>query len=305
MTPDEFTIKEHTLETADGLHSLYIQEWGQPDGVPILYLHGGPGGLCNDGHKQNFNPLKHRVIFFDQRGAGRSTPYGSLEENNTQKLIDDIELIREKLEIEKLVLMGRSWGSTLALCYAIAHPEAVQAIVTGGIYLGTKAEHEYVHKGGFQHVYPEAWQKFLDKTPGHYRENPGAYHTNRVVNGTDTEASESALVYSELISSLISIDDRIKPVNPETFDTIPIKIEVHYKSRNDFIEDNHILNNADSIKAPVYIVHGRYDLLCPPVNAYNLYNALPNSSLTWTQAGHKGSDRANYEVTKAILEQFS
>lgn len=276
IAKDKFTIAEHHFQTENGSHKIYVQEWGSPSGVPILYVHGGPGYYCTDRSKAVFDPQKHRVIFVDQRGCGLSEPYGSLQENNTHKLIDDFELIREKFNISQWHLHGTSWGSTLSFVYAIHHPETIKSIITGGIFLGSKDEVDWLNKGYFRRFYPEIDEQFVKE-----KYNP--------------------FELARLHAATIKLDDRYTLPEKEDFDEVPAKIELHYTDNKFFLEKDHILNHAAKLIMPVEIVQGRYDMMTPPQAAWRLHQKLPNSSLHWTIAGHSSSDRANYDLTKALL----
>lgn len=279
ISQDEFTIAEHRIKTADGLHKLYVQEWGNPAGTPIVYLHGGPGYYCTDRNKAIFDPKTHRVIFLDQRGSGHSKPYGSLKENTTAKLVDDLELIRTKLKIEKWSVTGTSWGSTLALCYGVEHSSKINGLVIGGVFLGTQAEVDWLEKGEFRTFFPEIDESEVRKKYTPYQ-------------------------LAKLVTPTIKLDDRYRLPEQEDFDEAPIKIEQYYTENKCFLPDNYILQNAKKITMPVTIIQGRYDMMTPPKAAYTLDKKLPNSNLHWTIAGHSSSDRANYDVTKAIIAQI-
>ncbi|HEX5455791.1 MAG TPA: alpha/beta fold hydrolase [Candidatus Saccharimonadales bacterium] len=285
LSKDAHTIAEYRFKTEDGLHELYVQEWGNPKGIPVLYLHGGPGAGCRDKHKTVFSPGKHRVILFDQRGSGSSTPYGSLEENTTQKLIEDIELIRTKLQIEKWHLHGLSWGSTLALIYSIAHPDKVSSMVIGGIWLASEEETDWLTDGGWQTFYPDAYERLKEMNKG--------------------SKNLDYFAYSSAFIQFYRLDDRYYPLDKEKYDDTPLKIEFHYIDNNMFITKNHILDNAHKLLMPVNIIQGRYDIVTPPKYAYELHKKLPDSELFWTVGGHASSDRANYDLAKALLTRLS
>lgn len=279
LSADEYTIAEHNWKTADRTHILYVQEWGNPKGTPILFLHGGPGSGCHDGHKLLFDPQKHYVVFHDQRGCGHSTPANSLKENNTQKLLDDIQMITEKLSLDSFAIFGRSWGSTLGLCYAIDNPEKVTNLVIGGVFLGTQEEVDWVDKGKFSIFFPEI-----------------AEHADI--------ASPSSRDYAQMALATLRLDDRYPIIGTDDWDNEVSKIERAYLENRCFLPENFILKNAHKIACPVSIVQGRYDMMTPPKFAYKLSKALPASSMQWTIAGHSSSDRANFDVSKAILSQL-
>lgn len=304
MYNDGFVISETMLEVSDG-HTLYVYEWGNPDATnTILFLHGGPGGQIKDRYKSAFDPKSHRVIFFDQRGCGKSTPYGSLENNDTNTLIGDITKIADTYNLHTFILHGSSWGSTLALAYAIAHPDRVSALVIGGVFTGSKAEIDWLDKGKFQTFFPDVWQAYLDRTPEEHHDNPSRYHFDKVMNGTDEEQKLSAYAYGCLEASVIQIDDRFAPDPIEEYDPTSMKVEMYYLANNCFMTDRHILDNAHTLTMPVYIVQGRYDMVCPPQTAYELHTKLPNSKLYWTLSGHKHEHESD-NIFKSIFASMS
>lgn len=306
MTPDQHTNQELFLDVGDS-HQLYVQDWGNNQAkIPIIYLHGGPGAGCSDGHKQPYDPLTQRVIFFDQRGSGKSLPAGELSHNTTDNLIEDINKIAAKLKIDNFILHGRSWGSCLALCYAIKHPHKVTALVIGGVFLGTKEELDFDDKGTrYDTFFPEVWEDFLLRTPKDHRQTAMSYHMQTIAKGNESEAKESAYTYSRLIMGVIKLDDRARQIDYETFDWSSIKIEAHYKLNHCFIDDNHILKNAAKLTMPIWIIQGRYDVMCVPQVAHNLHAKLPDSQLIWVTAGHSGSDRAVYDATLPLLRSLT
>lgn len=301
MNSDKHTNSEFFLDVGDG-NKLYIQDWGnQKSKAPIIFLHGGPGAGCDDGHKNYFDGYKQRVIFFDQRGAGRSTPKGQLDKNTTADLVSDIVKILHELDIEKVIIYGRSWGSCLALNFAIRYPQYIKALVVGGVFLGNKADIEYGDTGQYQSHFPEVWQYFVDETPGQYQNNPTAYHDARILGDKPDEAHGSALLMSTVIGATMKLDDRARAIDPEDFDINPLRIERHYINNNCFIPENYIIKNAHKILAPAWIIQGRYDMICPPMSAWQLHQALPNSHYISTIAGHGGSDRGNFDAIQSIV----
>lgn len=300
MTPDEYTIKETFLDVGDG-HQLYIQDWGNPKAkIPILFLHGGPGSGFNNRYRQRYDPTIERVIFFDQRGAGKSLPYGSLEHNTTTDLVEDIEKIAKHLKLEKFILTGGSWGSCLALAYALKYPKRVKDIVLQGIFTGSQSEIDYICKGKFVTFFPDVWEKYLATTPKDHHNDPSAYHFKRALGKDEEAAKKSAYIYENTEGALLSLDDRFIPDEYDEYDPSSIKIELHYLVNRCFLPDNYILDNAHKLTMPIWLVQGRYDMVCPPVTAYELHKKLLNSQLIWTTAGH-GNDRPNYDATRTIL----
>ncbi len=298
LTKDEHTIAEHRLKTNDGKYSLYVQEWGNRSVAPILYLHGGPGAGCSNKHKRLYDPQKHRVVFFDQRGAGNSTPKGRTKDNNTQKLVDDIKLIKLKLGIKKWSVHGGSWGSTLALCYAIDYPKDVTDMILRGVFLGSTQEIDWFERGGYRIFFPEVWEYFIKGVPKKYLDNPGAYHREQI---QKHRSKKSAYIYTEAESQVIPLDHRFQLSEYEEYDISYAKIISHYMGSACFLKPDYIINNAGKLTMPIYIVQGRYDMVCLPQNAYALQKALPNSKLHWALAGHSGSDRSIYDITKTLI----
>jgi proline iminopeptidase len=304
MTPDEYTIQEAFIEVGAG-HQLYTQEWGNKKAkTTMLFVHGGPGGRGSNRYKTNFDPRQHHVIFFDQRGCGQSIPYGSLEHNTTTELIEDINKILKHYKAEKVVLVGGSWGSTLSLAYGLAHPARVEAMVLRGIFTASKEEIAWLDKGRFQTFYPEPWEAFLARTPKSHHHDPTAYHIKRVLGQDEKAMAESGFAYETLEGSVMSLDDRPHAADPIDFDALPIRMEMFYMANDCFLPDRHILNNAHKLTMPIWLVQGRYDMVCPPITAYELDQKLPNSHLIWTIGGHSAGDRGTADVTKTILLRF-
>lgn len=304
MTPDMHTLRELALNVGDG-HILYVQDWGyQAATMPIISVHGGPGSSAKDNHKANFDPTTQRVIFFDQRGCGRSTPYGTLERNTTDDLVADIEKIADRLEITTFILVGGSWGSCLALAYALAHPKRISAMMLHGIFTGSPAENNWVDGGQFRAFFPEVWNEYLAATPVEHHSKPSAYHFAQILGENADRAKISAYAYERLEGSLTKLDDRFTMAAFETYDPAGIRLEVHYLSNGCFIADNFILDNAASLTMPVWLVQGRYDMVCPPITAYKLHQKLPNSHLIWTINGHKAEHEAA-TILKLLVQEFS
>lgn len=305
MQPDSYTIAEHFLDVGGG-HTLYIQDWGNKKAKKtIVSLHGGPGSASNDGHKDLFDPTQQRVIFFHQRGCGRSLPYGSLEHNTTKELVEDIEKIARHLKLNAFVVTGGSWGSCLAFAYALKYPKRVEAMVLRGIFTGSKEEIDYLDKGGFRLFYPDVWETYLQRTPEEHHADPSKYHYQNIKSSDDELVKKSSFAYSELEGALLRLDDRHRPQDYETFDDKPMKIELHYLEALCFMPDNYILDNAHRIKTRTWLVQGRYDIVCPPKTAHEMHKRLPNSQLLFSIAGHSGNDRGTFDTAKALLLQLT
>lgn len=304
MTPDNNTNQEFLLPVSDG-YELYVQDWGNKNAKkPILFLHGGPGYGVKDSHKMRFNPNTQRVIFFDQRGSGKSMPSGSIENNTTQHTIKDMLTIINHLDLKNIILTGSSWGATLALLFALEHPEYVNALAISGIYTARKKEVEYLGKGGYKLHYPDVWDDVLKNTPSDHHDDPSKYHFPRVLSDNTTASKESAAVYINAAIATMSLDDRHLKVDAQNFDHKEVKVEIHYLQNLGFIPEGYILNNAHKITIPVWIIQGRYDFNCPPETAHELSKILPNCNIMFAQSGH-GSDRSTYDMMRTVLLQLS
>lgn len=304
MNPDEYTIEERFLEVGQG-HSLYVHVWGNPKAAKtILFLHGGPGVGVKDSYKATFDPKLHKVVFFDQRGSGKSLPKASTKDNTTEHMIADIEKLADTLRLDRFIITGGSWGSCLALAYALAHPKRVEAMVLRGIFTGSKAEIDWLDKGYYKTFFPDVWESYMNLTPAAYADDPTAYHVKRILGRDEKASRESAYIYSNVEGALLNLDDRYTPDDPQEFDPTIAILEAHYLSNGCFLPERHILNNAHKLTMPVWLIQGRYDMVCPPSTAYELSTKLPNGRLTWTVAGH-GNDRANYDVNRTILIQMA
>lgn len=287
MTPDEFTIKEQFIDVGDG-HQLYVHDWGNKNAkYPIVFLHGGPGSNCRDKHKANFDPTEQRVVFFDQRGSGKSLPKGELKANTSEHMVEDIESIIQALKIDKVTLTGGSWGSCLALLFGIKYPHRVHAMVLNGIFTARQKEIDHLDKGGFKLFYPDLWDKYVKSVPESHKNNPSEYYYKDVFGDDQEKAKKAAYTYSEMLEGpLLSLDDRYTPDNYEDFESDGMKIEMHYLKNRCFLPENYIFKNASKLKMPIWLVQGRYDMVCPPETAYELSKLLPDAKLIWTINGH-------------------
>ncbi|MCK4744072.1 MAG: prolyl aminopeptidase [Sulfuriflexus sp.] len=279
----------------DAPHELYIEECGNPDGIPVLFLHGGPGAGCVAYHRRFFDPAVYRIVLFDQRGAGQSTPHAELEGNTTQALIADIEAIREKLAIEQWLVFGGSWGSTLALLYAQAHPQRVSGLILRGIFLCRPEDIHWFYQHGASRLFPEYWEQYLAPVPEAERgDMVSAYY--RLLIGDDEptrlEAARAWSLWEGHTISLLPCKEVEQSFAAAKFAVAMARIECHYFINQSFLEDNQILNNIDKIAdIPAIIVHGRYDVVCPVDQALALYAAWPQAELQIiANAGHAASE---------------
>ena len=276
------------------VHQLYYEQCGTPNGKPVVFLHGGPGaGLVPD-YRRFFDPQAYRIILFEQRGAGRSTPHASLEDNTTWHLVEDIERIREEFGIEQWLVFGGSWGSTLALAYAETHPERVRGLVLRGIFLGRQNEARWFFEEGqgASAIFPETWEKYVAIIPESERGDLiRAYH-RRLTSDDASVRLEAARIWSLWEASALKLIPDQKLIDeftePETAIAVA-RIECHYFINNCFFEtDNYLIENVDRIRhIPAVIVHGRYDIVCPFMSAWELHRAWPEAKLEIIpDAGH-------------------
>lgn len=282
------------LEVGDS-HTIYWEDWGNPLAQPIFHLHGGPGGGFNDSHKSIYNPAIHRVIFHDQRGCGKSLPFAETKNNTTQQLIEDIERLREHLNIERFHLAGGSWGSTLALLYAITHPERVMSLMIWSIFLARKSEIDYVHGGQPRNNFPEAWERFISLVPSSEQSSSEAilnYYWKMINSKNPKIAQQYADEWTLWELSLVSLDYNQNQLMRETIgepDNLAVaKLEIHFFLNSCFIPENYILANIQQIQQiPCQIIHGRFDMCTPPSSAYELWRAYgAKAALQWVNSGH-------------------
>lgn len=282
------------LKVSD-LHSIYVEESGNPNGKPVLFVHGGPGGGTHPNHRRFFNPSAYRIILVDQRGCGKSSPHAETQENTTQDLVTDFEKIRIKLNIEKWQVFGGSWGSTLGLAYAQAHPERVTELVLRGIFLGRPQELQFFYQHGTSEIFPDAWDNFIALIPENERHDIMAAYQKRLT-GTDKALRyQAALAWSiwEGSTSKLFTDPSLvdQHADPE-FALAFARIENHYFMNQLFLKPNQLLNGVSQIRTiPGVIVQGRYDVVCPMVSAWELHKAWPEAELNIVpDAGHSAME---------------
>jgi proline iminopeptidase len=279
----------------DEIHSLHIEQVGNRDGLPALFLHGGPGAGCEPYHRRFFDPERYRVVLFDQRGAGRSTPHAELRNNTTWDLVADIEKIREHLGIERWLVFGGSWGSTLALAYAQMYPERVAALVVRGVFLCRPHEIAWFYQQGTSRLFPDYWQDFVAPIdPGERDDLLGAYY--RVLTGSDElrrlAAAKAWSVWEGRTATLLP-DERVASHFAQARVALSMaRIECHYFKQDAFLRPNQLLEDAVKLAGiPGVIVHGRYDVICPVENAWELHQAWSGSELSIiADAGHSAAE---------------
>lgn len=298
---------EGRLPTIDG-HSVWFEQSGRPDGEPLVFLHGGPGSGCVAAHRRFFDPQRWHAVLFDQRGCGRSTPRGGVEQNTTAHLVADMERLRERLGIDRWVVFGGSWGSTLALAYAQRHPQRVRALVLRGIFLARRCEIDwFVH--GLHSFLPEVGAHFVSLVPKQRRDDPvGWYHA--AVFGTDPAlAVQAARTWSSVESAamLLTQPARGGGGGEEPDDAVILakaRVQLHYIANGGFLGEAQLLHDAGRLAGiPTWIAQGRLDTICPPRSAFELAHALPHARLSMVEgAGHSAFEPGIADALMAALE---
>jgi proline iminopeptidase len=293
LYPSINPFEQQMLDVGDG-HRIYVEQCGNPDGLPVVVLHGGPGGGCSPMMRRYFDPDIYRIILFDQRGCGRSRPHASVENNTTWHLVSDIELIRETLGISDWIVFGGSWGATLALIYAQAHPEAVLQLVLRGVFLSTQRELDWFYQGGAGAFWPDVWQSFENHIPEVERHDMIAAYHRRLFSGDAMLETKYARAWAGWENALASIDSQgVGGASPAEYARAFARLENHYFTNKCFLNaDQQILNNVSKIAhIPAFIVQGRFDMICPPVSAHTLASGWPKCRLVMiAKAGHALSE---------------
>ncbi|KAF7312386.1 Proline iminopeptidase [Mycena indigotica] len=334
MYPDVVPYKTGNLKIPDSIHTLYYELSGNPDGSPVVFLHGGPGGGCvyDSGHQDAsfFNPKKYNIILHDQRGSGKSTPTASLEENTTWDLVKDIERLREHLGIQKWHVFGGSWGSTLSLAYAQSHPDRVRSLILRGIFTlrkrflisstpdeaptnrSTYSELDFFYQNGTSHLFPEAWDEYISIIPEPERHDMlTAYHAQ--LNAVDDETritAAKAWTKWEMATSRLYVDpEYLARADGDDFANAFARIENHYFVNDGFMRDGQLLEpqEIDKIRhIPCIVVQGRYDVVCPATTAYQLKKAWPEITLHIVpDAGHSTREKGIEELLIKATDQFA
>ena len=293
------------------LHELYYEECGNPQGKPVVFLHGGPGAGINAAARRFFDPAIYRVILFDQRGAGKSRPHASTEDNTTWKLIEDIETLRTFMGVERWQVFGGSWGSTLALAYAQQHPERVTELVLRGIFLLRPKEIQWFYQEGASLVFPDHWENFLAPVPESERDDIVASYA-RLLNSPNKDellrAARAWSLWEGVTSNLEMADAGVTQFAADEFAMALARVEVHYFVNNGFFDDpDKLLNNIDMIRdIPTVIVQGRYDLVCPMMSAWDLHKAWPEAAFVIVpDAGHSSFEPGTIHELVLATDRFA
>lgn len=298
-------IEPYAIESlaVSDVHTIVYEQVGNPHGRPALFLHGGPGVGISPQYRRFFDPDHYRIILVDQRGAGRSTPHADIRENTTWDIVADLEALKAHLGIDDWIVMGGSWGSLLALCYAIRHPDSVAGIIIRGIFLGRPFEIDWLHKpDGASKIYPDEWERYTALVPGE-DDVVGAY-CRLLASEDEAERAAAAKAWTRWEMSMVTVFPDPAALETALEDPSALSIaciESHYTHHGFFLEgDNFVLDNVAAIAdIPTSIVHGRYDIICPPISAWDLHRALPSSKLTLVANG--GHSPLDGDMTRELV----
>ncbi|VAW68823.1 Proline iminopeptidase [hydrothermal vent metagenome] len=287
----------------DDVHTLYIEECGNPSGIPLVFLHGGPGAGCSPLHRRYFDPDVYRIILFDQRGCGKSTPHASLENNTTWDLVSDIEKIREHLDIEQWVVFGGSWGSTLGLLYAETHPSSVSGLIIRGIFLARDKDVQWFYQQGTSRLFPDYWQQFIEPIAEKDRGDMVTAYYRQLTGDDEMQKLRAAKAWSiwEGRTATLQTDKSVVESFSNAYSALSIaRIECHYFMNKCWLKPDQIIKDIEKIRhIPGYIVQGRYDVVCPVEQAWELSVAWPEAELSIVaDAGHAIVERG---ITTALL----
>ncbi len=292
------------------LHEIHYEQVGNPKGYPVVFFHGGPGGGISPDHRRYFDPQYYRVILFDQRGCGQSLPFAELKENTTWDLVADIEKLRQHLGVKQWHVFGGSWGSTLALTYAITHPQNVTALFLRGIFLCRPSEIKWFYQEGASQIFPDAWEPYFNHIPENERQDFITAYYQRLTSPIEAVRLEAARVWSQwemstsyLMQKQDAVDEMEDPAKALPF----ARIECHYFINNSFFPtNNYILENIDKIRRiPGVIVQGRYDVVCPARSAWDLHRAWPEAELNIIpDAGHAAGETGIRSALIRATNQF-
>lgn len=292
------------------LHTLWVEESGNPQGIPVIFLHGGPGAACEPFQRRFFDPELYRIILFDQRGCGRSKPHAELRENTTSLLIEDIETIRKHLVIKKWLVFGGSWGSTLALAYAEAYPNCVSGLILRGIFLCRNRDIQWFYQNGASYIYPDLWQDYISVIPEDERDDlVAAFYKRLTSNDKDIslQAAKAWSVWEGSTSNLVTKPSVLEHFADQYTALSLARIECHYFMHHSFLRGNQLVQDAFKLKdIPGVIVHGRYDVVCPIEQAYVLHNVWPNANFVIAPtSGHSATEVEIIDALIRATQQFA
>lgn len=291
-------------------HDLHVEECGNPEGIPVLFVHGGPGAGCEGYHRRFFDPRAYRIILFDQRGAGRSTPHAELEHNTTQDLVADMEAIRTHFGIERWLVFGGSWGSTLSLVYAETHPERVLGLVLRGIFLCRPREIQWFYQEGTGRMFPELWEDYVSVIPEAERDDMVSAYHRRLTGEDEVTRMAAARAWSvwEGRTSTLLPSHAVADHFAEPYVALSLaRIECHYFMHDSFLEPDQILRDAHRLHGiPGVIVQGRYDVVCPTESAWALHRAWPQAHLNIIpDAGHSATEPGIIDALVRATDTFA
>lgn len=298
------------LQVSD-IHTIYFEESGNPEGKPVIFLHGGPGGGITPMYRQYFDPQKWRIVIFDQRGCGKSKPYAELRENTTWHLVNDIEKLRQYLKIDKWVVFGGSWGSTLSLAYSQTHPQSCKGLILRGIFMLRQKELQWFYQEGTSYIYPDAWEKYLQPIPKDERDDLISAYYKRLTSENDEirlEAAKAWSVWEGSTSKLLPSEETSKRFGEDKFAEAFARIECHYFVNKGFFQsENQLLNNVNKIRhLPAVIVQGRYDVVCPMITAWELHQVWPQAEfIVVPDAGHSMTEPGIKSSLLEATDKFS
>jgi proline iminopeptidase len=311
LYPDFQPYQTGMLDVGDG-HSLHWELSGNPEGKPVVFLHGGPGGGSSPEHRRQFNPDKYKILVFDQRGCGRSTPYAELDHNTTWDLVEDIEKLRtEVAKVDKWQVFGGSWGSTLAITYAETHPDRVTELVLRGIFLFDQYEIDWMYKpGGASQVYPDKFEEFISPIPEAERSDLVEAYRKRLTSSDRDEQLQAAKAWSKWEGEIVTLLPSPSTIDHFTTPEVAVavaRIENHYMANHGWLEEGQLLRDATRLKGiPGVIVQGRHDTCTPPMAAWRLKQAWPEVELNIIpDAGHLFNEPGNLDALVRATDKFA
>ncbi len=314
LYPDIEPYQTHIIDMeplrSGDCHHVYVEECGNPDGLPVVFLHGGPGSGCRPQHRCFFDPERYRIILFDQRGCGRSTPSGELENNTSDYLVQDMETIRKQLNISQWLVFGGSWGATLALLYAQQHHNNVMGLILRGVFLGREQDVNWVYaEGGASRLFPEAWHQLVKDLPDSEQQYPLKAYFQQLTDPDKALQMSAALTLQAWESTIVTLrDHEYEPdLTEEPGPLAHSRIQLHFALNQCFIADTPLLQNIDKIRdIPTKIIHGRYDIVCPIQQSFELHQVWPEAELNIVpMAGHAAGEPAIVNALIKATREFA